>query len=513
MHLFVIFYLVMTKSVVYFSAACYLLAVFFNVGVHQLDEHFQILEFANYKLGNTSAKGLAWEFDSQMRSGFQPFLVYLLHHILLIFNINNPFFETFILRFFGGLLSFLAVLGLVNHFLPQIDAPKLKKWFIYLSLLFWFLPYINVRFSGECLSASLFIFGYLTYFQGSKKGVSVSKKILFWLAAGLLLGLSFVVRFQMGLMIFGFALWALFVHKQPFGQLLMVFLGIILAIFVGTLTDFWLYDTWTVSWYNYIDQNLIEGKEADFGHYLWWWYFAETLNKATPVFGLVIVISVVYFILFSYRKHPLAWILLPFLVIHCHIGHKEMRFLFPIVNFLPIIFVLSIQFINKNYSKISYFLERYIAIWLKPLFWIVNFPLMVWLIFLPNEMDIPYKKYIFNHYKTPTILYTPIENPSYTQYGFKERIEANYYKPKNLNTIIYDTSTTIETQKNTTILFNIDSIDSRNLLIINGLKFKKVYQTMPLYWANQYPDYRYLKQQPDHKRLERPRLTTLYELK
>ncbi|MBK5097796.1 MAG: hypothetical protein JJE01_08435 [Gemmatimonadetes bacterium] len=45
-----------------------LAAAYFSWGFHQFDEHFQILEFANYKLGNSPASDLPWEFSIR-RSG------------------------------------------------------------------------------------------------------------------------------------------------------------------------------------------------------------------------------------------------------------------------------------------------------------------------------------------------------------------------------------------------------------------------------------------------------------
>ena len=47
-------------------------SAWFNRGFLSYDEHFQILEFAWYKLGRAPAETLAWEFREQMRPGLQP---------------------------------------------------------------------------------------------------------------------------------------------------------------------------------------------------------------------------------------------------------------------------------------------------------------------------------------------------------------------------------------------------------------------------------------------------------
>ena len=55
-------------------SAIYIITAFFSVGYHQLDEHYQILEFANYKLGLTYPGYLAWEFDAHIRPSLQPLI-------------------------------------------------------------------------------------------------------------------------------------------------------------------------------------------------------------------------------------------------------------------------------------------------------------------------------------------------------------------------------------------------------------------------------------------------------
>jgi phosphatidylinositol glycan class B len=46
-------------------------------------------------------------------------------------------------------------------------------------------------------------------------------------------------------------------------------------------------------------------------------------------------------------KNFLVWTVLPFIIIHSLIHHKEERFLFPILNFLPVILIISYQELEK----------------------------------------------------------------------------------------------------------------------------------------------------------------------
>jgi len=52
----------------------YILTAFASQGYLQSDEHFQVLEFADYKLGVTPAADLPWEFQQQIRPALQPAL-------------------------------------------------------------------------------------------------------------------------------------------------------------------------------------------------------------------------------------------------------------------------------------------------------------------------------------------------------------------------------------------------------------------------------------------------------
>lgn len=71
------------------------LAAYTSYGFHHPDEHFQILEWANYFVGFGSADHLPWEFAAQIRPWFQP----LIHAIFIkgfaSLGIYNPFDAAF----------------------------------------------------------------------------------------------------------------------------------------------------------------------------------------------------------------------------------------------------------------------------------------------------------------------------------------------------------------------------------------------------------------------------------
>src|SRR5690242_5224606 len=80
-------------------------AAWFNAGFLSADEHYQIIEFAQYKLGRQSAAALAWEFPAQMRPALQPWFAAMairLHHAL---GATSPFTIAFSLRLLSTIIA------------------------------------------------------------------------------------------------------------------------------------------------------------------------------------------------------------------------------------------------------------------------------------------------------------------------------------------------------------------------------------------------------------------------
>ncbi len=47
----------------------YIVAAWFSTGFYHGDEHYQLIEFAAYKMGTVSPEGLAWEFSARVETG------------------------------------------------------------------------------------------------------------------------------------------------------------------------------------------------------------------------------------------------------------------------------------------------------------------------------------------------------------------------------------------------------------------------------------------------------------
>ncbi len=305
-----------------------------SVGYHHPDEHFQLLELANYKLHATPAEDLPWEFHEQIRPGLQPWLAYSVLGSMDSVGWHNPFQQAFVLRLLSGWL----VWGMYACWALQLGRSsgddKISRNLLWLGLTLWFVPYLGVRFSSENWAGLSFLTALLLITQFIEKQNKRDRCRL--VLGGLLLGFSFFFRFQMAFALLGLAGWLLYYRKLNVADWAWLILGGILALAAGVCADFWLYGNWAPTAFNYFRANIVENKAANWGTAPWWFYFREILLSGLPPLSLLLLV-LAFWGGWKNRQHAFVWILLPFLLAHLLVGHKELRFLFPmIVPFLAL---------------------------------------------------------------------------------------------------------------------------------------------------------------------------------
>jgi hypothetical protein len=298
-----------------------IVTAWFSVGYHHPDEHFQVWEFAKYKLGESPLGDLPWEYHARMRPGMQPLLAYGMVLISRWVGIEDPFVQVFIMRLLVGLAAFWVYWCWVGRLSGAMrDGGRMLRLGL---VFFWMMPYLNVRFSSENMSAVTFLGGLLLIFP---KVEQKSGTILFF--AGLLLGLSFFFRYQIAFAGIGLGAWLLLRGQLRGRHWVLLLLGALVATVLGLLSDYWLYGEWVLAPYHYFTQNIVENKAAGFGTSPWWWYFTEMPVLMLPPLSLFLF----WFMGVGIRRHSghvLVWCLVFFVLGHVLVGHKESRFLFP----------------------------------------------------------------------------------------------------------------------------------------------------------------------------------------
>lgn len=391
-----------------------LATAWFSIGHHHPDEHFQVLEFANYKMGYSGSADLSWEYERKCRPALQPLAVYSIGKALSALGLYNPFAVTFLLRLIMGILTWWIACRLIMLLLPEFLTQRGKQIFVWCGLLLWFVPYIGVRFSAENVAGACFWLGTLLL-------IKPRKHVVAFIGVGILLGLSLYLRIQMSFAILGLGIWLLFIKRLEWRQWVFLVMGGFIGLGFSVLADYWFYGEWVLSPVNYFVITVLHHKAAEFGTSPWWHYFKQFLESAVPPISIVLL---VFFFIGLYRKrlHVVSLICLCFILEHMLTGHKEIRFLFPI----------AFAFIFFSCVGIDAWLQRYPAKayykWLFILLASINLLLLTVRTLLPAQEAVSYYRYIYKHaQKQNTVLIAMGKTP----YELVT-VPVNFYRPEQL---------------------------------------------------------------------------------
>ena len=313
--------------IVFFGATVlYVMAAWFSTGYHSADEHFQIVAFAQWKLGELPAAHLPWEFAAGIRSSLQPWIATVVFKGAAVLGVDDPFSRTFLLRLLTALLALVAMRGLLRATVTNYTE-RTGKRFLLLGYGLWFLPFLAVRFSSEGWSA-IFLVLMVTSILRTKED-----KRWIW-KAGLCAGLAILCRPSTALIIMSSLAWSWLIRKDRL-QDLGKFIAVIMATaFAGFLLDVLFYDRLVLTLWNYIALGFGADPTVQFDTLPWWYYPPWIIKYAIPPIGVLILLAFAVLLIHE-PKHLLVWIMLPFLVAHSILPHKELRFLYPLAPLIP----------------------------------------------------------------------------------------------------------------------------------------------------------------------------------
>ena len=443
-----------------FLIACvvYLFSAYQSIGFYHADEHYQILEFANMKLGNSPAEELPWEYDKKIRSVVQVSFAMVVIGSLQQISITSPYVQALVLRCITVLFILLISTFFIRKTRYLFTDLKQEKWYILLSYFLWFLPFLSARFSSEIWSGVLFLWMISLYLEKD-----ISKRNIFLM--GFLAAVSFLVRFQIAFALFGFFSWLFFIKEESKRFYLKFSVAFITVLILGFLLDSWFYETLTCTPFNYLNEFIASNDKANYGISPWYYYFEKIITFPTPFIGIPLFISLLFFFIKN-PKNMFTWILVSFLFFHSIVGHKEERFMFPIVYMLPLILSLGYsKYIHNRKPKVIF---RVVL----ALFFVVNF----FLTFLMSVKGVGRGRlviaaYIYEHYQNKEIdlIYTTkgylFEDPS-------GPLHMNFYKQQKVNTLevsnLCEISTILNENKNEKLVV----IELGDLLLNNCLNME-----------------------------------------
>ncbi|HYV94807.1 MAG TPA: hypothetical protein VE978_23740 [Chitinophagales bacterium] len=435
------------------------ITAWFSVGFYQVDEHFQILEPGAWKSGWISQQDLPWEFFSAMRSSVEPTIIFLLIKGLSILKTENPFTVTLLFRLISAALSIICFTLWRNHVKRSADSSALLIWYD-AALLLWFIPYMSVRFSLEIWGGCLFFIS-LALVYGKNESASRN-----FLIAGCVAALAFFIRFQTGLLIAGFLFFKVLHLKKNFRNLLWYGAGFILATAVNVFLDHWFYQKWCFTPWNYFLENIIHKHAAEFGHEPFYDYFFKVFKNAFPLQGILIIATFFIYLVRKFRDEVSMGVLF-FLIGHLIIGHKEMRFIFPLIFILPFVFAHSMHWVSQfNFTKTIFY--RVLMI----LTVVINLIMLVAVTVRPSDSQVSMQRALYNLIgHRPAAVFYEGENP-FSRVG----LTMNFYKNRNMKLLPVDSLSQYAEQTSEKILLVTNSSSVPEKYPGN---FRCVYQDIP----------------------------------
>jgi phosphatidylinositol glycan class B len=397
-------------------------------GFHHPDEHFQTLEFMNYKQGGITARDLPWEFSQRMRPWLQPALYYAVARVWTTLGIRDRFSWALGFRLLSGVLGWLSVAGLALCAYRWFPGERPRQASIRALCLLWFIPYLAVRTSSESLSTSCLVLGMCLLLLGSEPAAERPRDWPARLLAlvGCLFGLAFQFRYATGLMAASVTAWAVFVAGLPLAGILEIAAGFAPTLALGALIDRWGYGEWALPPCQYVLKNIGEGLAAQrFGASPWYAYFALPLETALAPLALVLILTLILTWL-RHPRHVLTWATLPFVLVHLLLAHKEVRFLFPVAFLTPLCLVLAISPGEDGWDA-----------WLRPL-WAARRHLAVRALFglnllalavlclAPIRLELEFQKYVYRHFPDGFEAYLLTHSP------YDRGLPMYFYRPARL---------------------------------------------------------------------------------
>lgn len=395
----------------------YTLAAYLNMGYFHPDEHYQIIEFAGLKLGWNRPQDMAWEYASLIRSTIQPWLCIVIFKVLCWLGVKNPYTLALALRLLTAGCAVFVIRFFADKsydYFKLTDFPKVL--YDCCCYFLWFIPLVSVRFSSETWSGMLFTVA-LTLMLYEKK----------YFLTGLLLGACFLFRFQCGILAGCLFLWLWIVRKTSFGNLLLLLTGGMLMGIIGVCLDYLFYGQFTLTFLNYFHVNIVEGYASHFGISPWSNVLDYVIFYPLFPFGLLIFGSFLWLVIIR-PMHIFTWCVIPFIIVHAIIPHKEVRFLFPVVWLLPCMVFIVLDDVWQRYFKEKLPDYKIALHTLFTLLMLLNSFALVAGIMKPAGMG---QKFLTRHidealHGRPAILYyTLLSNPYQPWRGLPERFYRN----------------------------------------------------------------------------------------
>ncbi len=446
-----------------------------SVGFYHPDQHFQVIEFSSYQLNKPSGATSVWELASKLRPTIQVYIFSGYRKICEAISIENPFHQLTLLRVLQGFILF-AIFNFITFFYCSRKSQRVLIITLILINFSWFLPYSRTLFSSELFSALIF-FPAIVFFHKQY----LSNKVNFYnsIFIGFLLALSFFLRFQIAFAITGFGVWILLFEKQ-FKLSFYLLIGFTIGVAFNVFLDYNFYHTLVFTPYLYFKINILQGVASSFGESGFMFYFGVLVDIVAVPF--ISVFLLYYFLKSSIQnlKHPLVLSTLLFFIGHFFIGHKEDRFMYTIINIIPIVIAIndqSFDFLLPTY-KWRKFIKQVLVFSI-----VLNSVLLILFVFTPYSQTVNFDNKLRNYFSSnETKVFCYARNPLQTE----SFLPMTYYKSGMKNIDLINTSNIDSiTKANTKPVWLLSTFnDIKNKLnLVDSLGYKPQLYSSSMLWS------------------------------
>lgn len=302
---------------------------------HVPDEYWQSVEVAHRSVFGYGFLTWEWQPAATLRSFLHPSLYAGLYMLVSWTGLDRVWPTSLVVlpKLLQGLIAALGDASL-HSFVAINFGSTLAMWYTIVNLTNWFLIHNLTRTLANSIETSLFslflsfwpVFYKYTSMDG-EKAMMRNRRIALVLA-----GLCFVLRPTSAVSWAFFAVVHLYETDRPIIFLVEASGISFLVLLVGAAVDVVYYGTWASPLLSFLKFNFLTSGAAHYGSHPWHWYVSSGLPMLLGPYLLPTVVGL--FKSKAWLKERLAWLIGLNLAVFSLIGHKEGRFLMPLIPIL-----------------------------------------------------------------------------------------------------------------------------------------------------------------------------------
>ncbi|XWS35740.1 hypothetical protein CRYUN_Cryun20dG0022100 [Craigia yunnanensis] len=293
------------------------------------DEHWQALEVAHriaFRYGH-----LTWEWEKGIRSYLHPMVFALFYKLLALLGLDTPWFMMKAPRLLQSIFSAVGDLYLYKLSLVLFGG-RVAKWALFSQLANWFMFFCFNRTLSNSLETVITLVGlyhWPSMKSSSNKVPSDSRKWGLALAA-----LACAIRPTSAITWVYVGLLELYLTHERLRFIFLELIPIGTAVLgLVCLLDRLMYGSWVLVPLNFLKFNFLSSGGDYYGTHKWHWYFTQGFSVMVFSFLPFCVAGII-----KSRYWKLSGLILWVLGLYSILGHKEFRFVLPV---LPISLIFS----------------------------------------------------------------------------------------------------------------------------------------------------------------------------